>query len=423
MSITTKTADIIFRAQTKEAQAGINAVNAALGGTAEQLGKVSRASTDVAVKQQDAIKGIKRMFGEESAFGNIMKMAVGGGALAGVGMFTRSIESVTSKLVELKAAYSSGAIGAAELTDEIIKSLPFIGSLATAIDNVLVLIGAQAADKYGKQLRGLGQGLYDNLRLLMAPEGLERDLLAVAQKYEAAMARVQAAFDAGPQTESDKAILAQNMQYLEQSRALETEAIQRKNQAAKEAAETAIEAARAASQWSYYNEVLGKALDAQAEAAKKWQATLDAAFQARQERISRFVDAVKTPLDRFKDQLEELQTALKEGLATDVYEKNVKRLVDELRRAEEAKAKVVETAWGGIEGGVLESFSRIAGAAATFVPSTEKLTAEQIAELNRIETDALNEGRRQHEDMMKQGRELIETIRGWGKGLVAVFGE
>lgn len=113
---------------------------------AKQFG-LSKAVVDkyVAPKNEESlgtIKGLKSMFGEESAFGNTMKMLRGGGAIAGFTMAADAAEQITAKMREMSAAVASGKANWADMTEQIVQSIPIMGQAYNATENIKAAVGS-----------------------------------------------------------------------------------------------------------------------------------------------------------------------------------------------------------------------------------------------------------------------------------------
>jgi hypothetical protein len=85
------------------------------------------------------IKALKDRYGEESALGNVGKLAVGAGAVAAVSMIGQALANSTARAVELRNQFAAGTMSAEEMRVEIAKSLPIIGGFVAAGENMLEL--------------------------------------------------------------------------------------------------------------------------------------------------------------------------------------------------------------------------------------------------------------------------------------------
>jgi len=90
----------------------------------------------------------KADFGKGSALGQSMKLLAGGGAVAGITMAINEAKKAADAIGEVTAAYRAGKIGAGEMTEKIIASIPVIGQawqLGKSIKEAFT--GAEAAAK------------------------------------------------------------------------------------------------------------------------------------------------------------------------------------------------------------------------------------------------------------------------------------
>jgi hypothetical protein len=115
------------------------------------------------------LSGVKSLLGEESGAGMALKALRGAGAVAVVGLVTRMLADSTGKAAELSKELRSGAKGAGDVADELLRALPVIGNIYTAGQNIReVLTGEQASIesmRHGAELVGKAIDSWrDNLR-------------------------------------------------------------------------------------------------------------------------------------------------------------------------------------------------------------------------------------------------------------------
>lgn len=108
-------------------------VNAMLTATASVFKKTFSDAGKDAESFADKLKGVKAKLGEESVFGSALKSLRGAGALAGVGLAARELDGLARKITDLNNQYSAGKITVRDYADELIRSIPVIGSLGTAL--------------------------------------------------------------------------------------------------------------------------------------------------------------------------------------------------------------------------------------------------------------------------------------------------
>jgi hypothetical protein len=92
------------------------------------------------------IDAIKARFGSRGLLKDVTELAVGGGAVAGIGFLAATVERTAAAAADLATKFREGKVAAADMGAELLKSLPVIGSLASAIENVAdLLTGVKSA--------------------------------------------------------------------------------------------------------------------------------------------------------------------------------------------------------------------------------------------------------------------------------------
>jgi len=82
------------------------------------------------------IKGVKKLIGEDSAFGGTMKMLQGAGAVAGFAALANSLQNITEAALPLVEQYREGKVTFAQLSAAVAKSLPIFGAAWKAGENI-----------------------------------------------------------------------------------------------------------------------------------------------------------------------------------------------------------------------------------------------------------------------------------------------
>jgi hypothetical protein len=143
-------------------------------------GQVSPDAPAASSKFLEAEGKIDSMFGNRSALKKGTELLVGAGAVGGIALLTSAFASATSKAKELSAAIASGEMTTAEATDQLVRSIPILGSLAGSVSDVIDLWTGQTAalalmEKEAKGLAAIHQAV-DSLReLRIQIQGLATD--------------------------------------------------------------------------------------------------------------------------------------------------------------------------------------------------------------------------------------------------------
>jgi hypothetical protein len=98
-------------------------------------GDNSQLKKDVA-ESESVFKTLKKNLGEESTLGNVAKAIRGAGAIAGIGAIAFTLERATTRARELQSQFNEGKINAREMGVELAKSIPVLGSIVTAGENI-----------------------------------------------------------------------------------------------------------------------------------------------------------------------------------------------------------------------------------------------------------------------------------------------
>lgn len=86
--------------------------------------------------QKSFVDSMKTTLGEGSAFGNFGKIAAGAGAVAGVTMLARVIGDAADNATALVARFRDGQLSARELTGELLRQVPVLGTLVKSADSL-----------------------------------------------------------------------------------------------------------------------------------------------------------------------------------------------------------------------------------------------------------------------------------------------
>lgn len=80
---------------------------------------------------------IKQRFGRRGLMADIGELALGGGAIAGIGVLTSTFDRVAKSAADFSNKLRDGKTNAGDLAAEMAKSLPIIGSMASGLESVL----------------------------------------------------------------------------------------------------------------------------------------------------------------------------------------------------------------------------------------------------------------------------------------------
>lgn len=139
---------------------------------------------------------LKASFGEESGLGRTMKALAGAGALAGLSVLARSLNTVAEKGTELAIALDKGDGSASEMAANLLKSIPIVGQLGEGLDRVRSLLDGSAVAtarimREAENVNMMGDA-FGNIR--KALEGSNNQ----AQKFHERIARTMALLNASP---------------------------------------------------------------------------------------------------------------------------------------------------------------------------------------------------------------------------------
>jgi soluble cytochrome b562 len=97
-------------------------------------------------KELNALQGLKKGLGEESAFGNVAKILSGTGAVAGLALAGRELNAIADKAGELARELRNGQKSGGEIAEELAKTIPIYGQIIEAGRKFRGLLDGTAAD-------------------------------------------------------------------------------------------------------------------------------------------------------------------------------------------------------------------------------------------------------------------------------------
>lgn len=275
---------------------------------------------------QKRLKGFSKdasgAFGKSSPLGMLTNMAIGGGALAGLSMAMKGLESITSKALELREAFRSGAMSADDVGIALLKSVPILGSLIGLAENLDVLITKRqslaelqlASDK-------TDLGIQKNISMekglkMLGLRGMDKRKAEIEQRYLTAQVEAQAlknpmlAITAGKYRKREYEVIEE-----EESRRWAGYAMNARIRNLKEAVEGGRK--RIVDVWNGMMSGIAK--------GAKWQ-------DAQTKFAAGVREDIMTPQERVQRQIEYLTGALKMGTITwDEYGKAVSKARSELQ--------------------------------------------------------------------------------------------
>ncbi len=153
-------------------------------------------------KFQGFLGGLKSSFGKSSTLGQLTKLAVGGGAIAGLSMAAKEVDEFVGKIADVSAAWKKGDADAGDMFETVAKGIPVLGSIWDAGRKIHEMWSGEAAalaeiknivkiqnDALEKRNKIIAQGkeqtekwaegarkAAEALEIAKTPEGRDRDL-------------------------------------------------------------------------------------------------------------------------------------------------------------------------------------------------------------------------------------------------------
>lgn len=206
----------VIRTVKYEIKARENASGAfkSVGKAAEDAGRKAKAAAG-----SQGFGALKKALGEESAFGNTVKILAGAGAIAGMTALARVASNFADNAAKAQEAFEKGEISAREMRMELFKAAPIIGEWvkagdsigkwldgtaarerrATARDSALwqVQNATEAAQGAGGLAQATGKAIADEIAKSLVNEfGTPQERLMQRRREEAAAGRARVgAFD------------------------------------------------------------------------------------------------------------------------------------------------------------------------------------------------------------------------------------
>jgi hypothetical protein len=82
-------------------------------------------------------KQMNDLLGKKSDLAKMLKLAAGGGAVAGISMAAKEWESATAKAAEIAQKFHEGSISGSEMAAQIAREIPILGNVVKGWDNIL----------------------------------------------------------------------------------------------------------------------------------------------------------------------------------------------------------------------------------------------------------------------------------------------
>ncbi|HVZ27456.1 MAG TPA: hypothetical protein VG798_02275, partial [Rhizomicrobium sp.] len=112
-----------------------------MAGVKEAMGE---AAEEGGGKFHKMLEGLKAEYGKKSLLGESFELLAGGGAIAGLSIFSEQVKNIVGGVADLAAQYKEGEISGGEMVDGILKSIPVFGGLYEAASKVVDVIDGQA---------------------------------------------------------------------------------------------------------------------------------------------------------------------------------------------------------------------------------------------------------------------------------------
>lgn len=111
-----------------------------------EIGANSKEAEQKLKEMQSRLDVLKKGLGEDSKFGGVFKILAGTGAVAGLALAGRLLSEVTAKAVEMRDAFADGSKSAAEVADELARSVPVFGEIYKAGRDIRELFSGSQAE-------------------------------------------------------------------------------------------------------------------------------------------------------------------------------------------------------------------------------------------------------------------------------------
>lgn len=325
--------------------------------------------THFADNAESQIKKLRESFGKKSLAGELFHIAQGGGAVAAITEGTKAVEEMANKVADFRKQMALGETSTRDMVEGLVKSIPVLGGMVTAWQAVgEAITGAKAAEESSDAaLTATNARLDGQLKLIKEIKGINTDIAAIqvkaARELQGSTLTGEAKKDFDRETHTQEQIAEVNKVFeakkeayrkdaAEQEKLLRTEAEKYQQaallskdphdtdidnnmaraqldkikalheQTAREIASIDEAGAKVATEKeiSIYNEANAERYEEAAKAAEeahKKEAEQYAEYtKSMYEKASRIIEANETPLEKAKEQMEEINTLAERGFLT-----------------------------------------------------------------------------------------------------------
>jgi hypothetical protein len=112
----------------------------ALPAEAERVATGMKHAAHEAAGLDHTLHALKAQTGRRSALGELAELAQGAGPLIGLGLMGEAIKKASEKMLELREEFEKGEKSSGQMADELIRSLPILGSIYEAGRNIRELL-------------------------------------------------------------------------------------------------------------------------------------------------------------------------------------------------------------------------------------------------------------------------------------------
>jgi hypothetical protein len=128
---------------------GLSAETAQFSSEFKNAGKAVNEFDNQVKKSGSTLKTLKENFGRGSMLNQSLKIAAGGGAVAGIGLAAREVTAAAQQMVDFNNKAKMGELTATEMKDQFYKMIPVIGAIGVALDEAFT--GTRFTEKMTKQ--------------------------------------------------------------------------------------------------------------------------------------------------------------------------------------------------------------------------------------------------------------------------------
>ncbi len=208
----------------------------------KQLGNETRdagnQAESAAKKYKSFLSELKGEAGKGSLLGQSLKLAAGGGAIAGVGLAAREFTELTAGIANFSNKLRSGKENTAELTREFVQTIPILGKVEQGFENIgEAITGEKAAmDKAARQVEQMNKQYENQVELLK-----ERQKIAKQDRDELRSKQDELAIAKLPKSQQEAARLKVGEQRKEDERSEEEKKAHQRAETAKTRYNQAVE--------------------------------------------------------------------------------------------------------------------------------------------------------------------------------------